>query len=338
MRRMVMAVTLITWPLAINCPVSAQSPTDASRPMLARDICMAPASKFASGASITFSDGRFKAIYGQGTMTVYEGAVPITQIPGFTFGELTHCLDTVLSYLERSRNSADSRSGLEMFNAGYELGEAINIGICMQSAAAAGFFLGDPNNAPMENSAIKVLATAASKSVARRIKRVSGQEIDLRLQDSMEFYNYFPNHFVPYFRSETIESSTEALEDAAPSDYEDQVKLGLTTAKLKNEFLFATIFYGQVEKTRGGFDPSSQRAQSYLPITLQCLENVYRQDSSRFLQIAHDLHLNVTLPNFSLALNNGSRAAQQPTADNSWAQRVFDDQVTVSLRGLIKQQ
>jgi hypothetical protein len=316
-----------------------ESSLEIKRPLIARDVCMAMASKFATGDSISFSDGHFQVVKGTQSVTVYEGSVPITSIPGFTFSEFNHCLDIVLSSIEQARPPSDSKSLLEAYLAGYELGEIQNIGVCIQSAAMGGFYIGEKqnNNMPVQEDFIQKLVISVTKSVTRRVKRFSHQNIALGLPSDLKFYNYFPDRWVPYFTADSIASSTEAINDVTSSDYEDYVGIGQLTGRMKRTFLYGTFFSAILQMTQG-FDDRARRAQTYLPSSMRCLQITYQEDRSRLLQLLNELQISMEIPDFAGAISNGQAIANDPNADNTWTERFFDERVTAKITRFIRSQ
>jgi hypothetical protein len=127
-----------------NSSANAQSQiAEERRPLLARDVCLAMATQFATGDTITFENGHFRAVKGAQSVTVYGDATPIAKIPGFSYPEYNHCLDIVISSFEGAHPATDAKNFLESFMAGYELADIQNIGVCIQPAAMGGFYLGD---------------------------------------------------------------------------------------------------------------------------------------------------------------------------------------------------
>jgi hypothetical protein len=317
----------------------AQSQTaDERRPLIARDTCLAMATKFASGDTVEFENGRFRVVKGAQSVTVYEGAVSIASIPGFTYSEFNRCLDIVISSLERARPSTDSKVLLEAFMAGYELSDVQNVGICIQSAAMGGFYIGDrtQGNVPLQRDRIEKFVLAVSTSVARRVKRFSNRDVALDLVSYLRFYNYYPDRVVPYFSADAIQSSTEVINDVTTSNSEDYFNLGRVTGGLKRGFLYATFFTAILDSTQGRGDDRSFRAQNYLPSSLQCLRVSYEQGRSRLYQASRDLGISLQIPDFAQAVSNGHSIAGSLNGDNSWTERYFDERVTTRIRQLLR--
>jgi hypothetical protein len=338
-----MFIKLVFSPVLIAClgvgAAFAQSQTaDERRPLVARDVCMAMATKFASGDSIEFENGRFRVVKGTQSVTVYEGAAPIASIPGFTFSEYNHCLDVVFSSFERARPITDSKAFVEAFSAGYELSQIQSIGVCIQPAAMGGLYLGDTlqGNLPLQRDRIEKLVIAASKSIARRVKRFSNRDISLDLVSNVRFYNYYPDKLVPYFSTDAIEDSNDILNDVVSSALEDYVNMGRFTGRLKVTFLFATLFSATLASTQGHGDERAFRMQSYLPGGLQCLRAAYEQERSQLYQASRELRISLQIPDFAQAVSNGQAIASALNDDKTWVERYFDERVTTKIRQVLR--
>jgi hypothetical protein len=306
---------------------------DQQRGLLARDVCLAMSTNFATGDSITYENGRFRVVKGTQSITVYEGATPLATVPGFTYTEYSHCLDIVLSGVESSRPAPDAKGTVEALTAGNELGEIQSIGLCAQSAAMGGLYIGDmqSDNAPVQMEYLEKLVLSVSKSITRRVKRFSNKEIRLTLVNDLQFYNYVQGRLVPYFSIDAIQDSTDVVSDATPSGYEDYVDIGRIAGRMRRAFLYGTVFSFLLQRPP---NPGvAYRAQMYLPRSLQCLENSYQRDRANIYEYARRLGISLQVPEFNQAVSNGSRLV--PNGDNVWAERFFDERVTVRLRDAI---
>jgi hypothetical protein len=286
------------------------------------------AANFASAndGDITFQAGHFRVEKAHGSVTVFEGAVRVTEIPGFTYLSYNDCLDRLLSNFERTRRTEESKNFLEAFMTGYELNEMLNVGICLRSAAMGGFYIGDKqnDNEPVQQDVLKNLALAVSKSVVRRVKRFSGRDIDLNLTDDLMYYRYYRDRSVPYFRPQSIQDQNDAVNDLAASDDEDYVAMGRITGKMKRTFVYFVGLSRVLQSVQGTFDDRAMRANNYFPSSLQCLHSVYLEDKSRLQQIMEDLNMSdiLEIPDLEAAIANG--------------EQFFDQRVTAKIRQFIK--
>ncbi|RUM13484.1 hypothetical protein EFD56_27920 [Rhizobium phaseoli] len=271
------AVAFNTWAMG----ASAQSP-DEQRIYIARDVCAAFTAKWANapGGSVTLDAGKFKVRGNSSTVTIFENSVKLAEIPGFSYSSFNECLDKIINGLEQSRKSAESKHQVEAFTAGAELGALLSIGKCLRSAAMGGFYLGDMDQggSPIPGNTLSKMVAAIGKSVGKRLSRVSGEDLNVSLDNRVSYYRFVQGREVPYFDTQDAVTITSALEDYLPPDLVDYWQGGILVGKMGTEFKFAVSFAQILSDARGRFDARSMRAQQFFPPTLQCLSNAYNDD------------------------------------------------------------
>lgn len=277
--------------------VSAQSATtDEKRALIARDVCSGFSSKFISteddSADVSFSQGRFTIKRNKGSVTVFEDSVPVTKIPGFTFTDYQECIESLIAAFERSRSASASKKNLEAFNAGYELNFALSIGVCLESAARGGMYLGntevDPPK-PMDREELENQMFATSKSISARVKVITGEEIETQLNDDLMFYEFVPNRVVPYFETSMVDDYMSELLSATEGDQSEYVKLGAITAQMARVLPIAIVLNQFLSEARQRNDPRSIRLQRFLPSSLDCMKRHYSRNAGRLEQLTSEL-------------------------------------------------
>jgi hypothetical protein len=309
-----------------------QQSADIDRAQAARDICAGIAAKFANspGAKISFESGRFRVDNATGTLTVFESAVPVAQIPGFTFTAYAICLDKLIEGFEKGRKREEAKAKLEAFSAGYELSEALNIGICVRSAAMGGFYIGDTqndDNIPLRQQRLKELMLAISKSVNRRLTQLSNQSASVNFVQDLQFYSFYQDRPVPYFTSDRIQTTMDSFYDIVPNDPHEYASLGALVGRLKRTYLYGFSFSFILQSTQNGFDDRANRARTFLPASLNCLARTYGEDTNRLKGALVDLNIsNVSeIPDFVAALSRGQQG-----------QFLFDQAVASKLRQFLR--
>ncbi|MBR0941583.1 hypothetical protein [Bradyrhizobium liaoningense] len=309
----------------------AQS-ADEQRALLARDICVGVAAKFANGppgSDISFQSGKFSVRGANGSLTIFENAVSIANIPGFNYSNYNNCLDTLISGFEQNRRASEAKSHLEAFSAGYELSETLNVGICMNSAAMGGYYIGDMqnNNVPLQRQRLQQLALSVSKSVSRRIRRLSASAIDLNLADDLAFYSYYADRPVPYFPGDAIQRRLDDLNDAIPDGELDYAGLGALVGRMQREHLYGGALMGMLQAMQFRPDERAARAQTYFPPSIQCLVRNYGDDTNRLRRAANDLGISrLSIP----------QLAPFSFDANSSMQYTFSNSVTAEIRRFLK--
>jgi len=314
----------------------AQTSPDQDRTLIARDVCIGVGARFASGGNISYQAERFRVEQGRGSVTVFEGAVKITEIPGFTYTNYTNCLESVFSHFEKTRAVADSKNGPEIFSAVYELNTFLHIGICMSSAAKGGgsFIQIEPGRESLEEFFGKYSA-AVSTSVSRRVKRYSGRDIALGIAGRMQYYRYQPGRAVPYFERDSIQAANDAVQNVTSSQYDDYIRIARIAARMRQTFMYALGVSGGLDRARAY---GEQLKLSHYPAALDCLNGFYRNDSRNLREVAADLGINSpSVPTFETALSIGQAVARgQMRADRMFAQSFFEERVTATIRSAIR--
>jgi hypothetical protein len=325
--------------------MAQDNPVDERRAYIARDVCVGMGANFANapdGGDISFQAGRFTVQRGRGTITIFEGAVKLLEMPGFTYQSYTLCLDRLIAGLESTRRQEDAVKSLEAFMAGYELADVLSVGTCMRSAAMGGYYVGDleSQGRPARAEYVGSLVDSVAKSVVRRVKRFSGQEIFLDLGHDWKLYPFYRDRAAPYFLPEDIGAHRTAVMDVASSREADYVNLGFVVGRMKRSFLYGTILSMFLQNSVGRFDDRAMRANTYFPPSLQCLQRGYTDDQSRLIQGAADLRLRgrLSVPNFDVAIVNGQTAppatidGRDTGASSASAVSYFDQRVTAKIR------
>jgi hypothetical protein len=273
----------------------AQTPsTDERRPLIAREVCNIGA-KFASGdnATVSFNAGRFRVEGARGSLTIYEGSVRLTEVPGFSYKGYTDCIELVLASFERNRPAEDPNKFYDAFMAAYELSDVLHIGTCMRSAATGGIYIGDMqnNNLPVQEDFIAKLIISVGKSVERRIKRAFGRStaVTENLKRDLRIYRLYAGRLHPYFEPENIQTQNEFMKDFASARMEEYIELGRTAGRMNRMFYNMTVLSAFLQTSQGQFDERARRANTYFPSSLQCLERLYIQDIGRLRQAAAEV-------------------------------------------------
>ena len=316
----------------------------AARAYIARDVCNV-AANFANasdGGEIAREAGQFRVQKGRGSVTVYEGVGGLDEVPGFTYKDYNDCLERVISALERLNSSQDAAGSAVAFDAGYELGTVLNEGTCMRSAAKAGFYVGNPEYPgvpPRQQESLEKLATAASKSIARQVKKLSGNDISLELERKVKFHRFYADQPFPYFAPEDIQEVMEFVHDAISSKYSDYLDLGFVVGRMERASEFIVMLSSMVEFLRNLADDRFKRAvNEYVPQSLACLRETYVIDQSRLQRRVDDLNLagRISIPSVESALEAGRSASFTekgigipPFARST---HVFDELVTARIR------
>jgi hypothetical protein len=293
--------------------VSAQQQSsNLDRALVARDLCVGIAAKFANspGANISFQSGQFKVDNANGTLTVFENTVPIAQIPGFTYTAYSQCLDRLIEGFDKGKRADEAKARLEAFSAGFELSDILNIGICVRSAAMGGFYIGDTSNddnIPLKQQRLQQLTLAVSKSVNRRLSNLTNQPAALDFVNSLRFYNFFPDRLVPYFPSDVIQTNIDSFFDIVPDDPHDYASLGVLVGRMKRSFVYGFGFSFILQTVQNGFDDRANRARASLPPSLHCLSRMFAEDANRLSSALSDLNIsNVdSIPNFTSVVPYG---------------------------------
>jgi hypothetical protein len=332
--------------LALTAQSTAQgSSFDERRPYIARDLCVGIGAKFGNapeGGEISFEAGQFRVQQGRGVITIFEGSTKLTEIPGFNYKSYTECLDVLLARFERVTKPQDATKPLEAFMAGYELGDVLNVGMCMRSAAMGGYYIGDiqDRGRPLQQGQLEKLTESVSKSVVRHVKRFSGQDITLDLLTDLKHYRFFADRSAPYFDPEDVQSIRDSVNDVTSSNDADYFNMGFVVGRMKRVFLHMTALTGMLESIKGRFDERAMRANQLFPASLQCLRRVYLDDQGRLRQIADDLGLarRFNIPDVDVAFENGRMLTmttvngQDTGVDNSKSVQYFDERVTARIR------
>lgn len=300
------SVAVIFIAVAFTCPcataASAQSP-DERRIYIARDVCAAFTAKWAHapGGSVSFDAGKFEVHGNSSTVTIFENNVQLAQIPGFSYSSFNECLDKLINGLERSRQSAENKHQIETFTAGAELGALLSIGRCFRSAAMGGFYLGDMEQGgqPIPGNTLSKMVAAIGKSIGKRLSRLSGQELNVDLENSESYYQFVPGRKVLYFKKQDVVAITSELEDYIPSEYEDYWHGGILVGQMSTEFKFG-VALSSLLATHGQNSPV---AQQYFPPTINCLNEAYQLDSSKLGEFEGIFGSSFSPPDINDAIN-----------------------------------
>ena len=336
----ILSISILNFALGLICAIviglrtaSAAEPSlDERRVLIARDVCAGFAANFATtqGGSISFSAGHFRVEGSQGTVTIFEGDVRLTEIPGFSYSTYNDCLDKVLSRLERTRKAEDSKRALEAFNASFELNQLLSTGICLQSAAKGGFYFGnlDQGGVPLEQRFLSEFLTVVAKSVERRLVVFSGQHPELSLADGLKFYRYVPGRAVPYFDQITITRENAELSGAASAELEGYLAIGGISGQMRTVYEYIVGLTDLLQSGQGRFDERSVRLKTTVPPSLSCLWNAYRSDKEKLLREIKVLSIEgiVDVPN-----------PMNATVASVSIGGEFDDKVTVRLRKYLRE-
>src|ERR1700731_3416446 len=86
-------ITILLCCVAEGRSFAQESSADERRALISRDVCVGIAANFASAndGDITFQAGHFRVEKAHGSVTVFEGAVRVTEIPGFTYLSYNDC-------------------------------------------------------------------------------------------------------------------------------------------------------------------------------------------------------------------------------------------------------
>jgi hypothetical protein len=317
--------------LHVNVAASQGQSIDEDRALVARDICVGIAAKFAHapGGKISFEAGRFRVTDADGTLTVFEGSVPVARIPDFSFTEFVKCIKDFYSAFENARKQNEAGARLEAFSAGYELSDALTIGVCARSAAMGGFYIGDVqnDNVPLQKERVSQLVLALSKSAERRLSNLSRRPITFELAGKLKFYNFYQDRFVPYFDTEAIFTSLESFNDAMPATPREYGSLGLVVGRMKRTFLYSIEFSFVLRSVQTVFDDRANRARAFLPASLQCLARAYNEDMHRLRDAMDELGISTIerIPDLSTAYSMGTDG-----------QYLFERTVTQKIRHFLK--
>jgi hypothetical protein len=100
----------------------------------------------------------------------------------------------------------------------------------------------------MQTEQLRKLVYSVSESVARRAKRFANREIKLYLENSIQFYRFYPDRSAAYFTNISIKESNDALTDVASSPVEDYLRLGAVVSRMRRAYLYIVKLGGADEK------------------------------------------------------------------------------------------
>jgi hypothetical protein len=307
---------------------------DEQRFLIAKDVCNV-AAKYANavgGGNISYQAGKFRVEQGRGSITVFEGAVPLAQVPGFTYQSYVSCVSLVIGGIERTRSPTESGNPLEAFTAGFELGNVQYVGTCLRSAAMGGFYSGfiQNDNAPAAVDEIRKLAVSASRSITRRVRRFSARDINLDLSRDLRFYQFYPGKVVPYFDQGAIQGQDDAIFDVAPATGENYFRLGLATGRMQRVFDNIVALSAILQMAQGAV-----QMQTYYPQSAQCLNGTYRYGVASLQRALGDLRLGgLRIPDPNDAISEGRAAAIRANTnrEKSFITQLFYQNVTGRIR------
>jgi hypothetical protein len=189
--------------ICLSAAVGASASTiDDDRTLVARDICTGLAANFVHGsnADISFSAGRFTVSKASGNLTVFDGAVPVTEIKGFSYSDYLSCLQEMINDISSQQKSSQQQASIQILDGAFELNKTLAIGACLQSAAQGGYYMGNlENGAILQDTFYSAMFSSVSNSVDKRLKDSGSPELRIDLNGNVQYYRFYQDREVPYF-------------------------------------------------------------------------------------------------------------------------------------------
>lgn len=280
---------------------AAEETVDERRVLIARAVCVGFGANFANtdGGDIKFQAGRFQVKDASNNLTVFEGAVKITEIPGFIYGDYTRCVEQLIKRFEYTRRKSDSKATLEAFNAALELNAVLSIGLCVEYAARYGLFFTDEQGlSRLDQNGLTSMLVSASESISSRTKRFMEDSKKIDFSERLEFYRYYPDKPIPYFRPDAINYYNTQLESGATTEATNYIGLGKSVGKLTWNYMYLWMFSRIMHAAIYRADDDGARARAAVPPTLGCLQNSYLAEKNNLESILEELNISgIDIPN-----------------------------------------